>query len=161
MDIQKIIEVENIPEIKIESYEENPSGDNKSILKRINKSENTEENTVLKELKVKFDQESEVQKPAKNSFWKNLNTKPKKESNNAAVENEPKNLLGVPEEESRRRSSIFDKLRFYSKAIRGLSPKYNVKTRHIPVSIKQSEENSEDDSEGVSKKHMKNLQLGI
>ena len=149
MDIQKIIEVENIPEIKIESYEENPSGDNKSILKRINKSENTEGNTVLKELKVKFDQETEI---AKTIFWKNLNTKPKKESNNAAVENEPKNLLGVPEEQSRRRSSIFDKLRFFTKSITGLSPEQNVETRHISVSIKQSEENSEEDSEGVSKK---------
>ena len=143
MDIQKILEIENAPEIKVESDQENQNGHCKSILKNINKSENPEENNILKELKVNFDQEeNEKQKHSNNLFWKILNTKGSKEA-----ENEPKNLLGVPEND-RRRSSVFDKLRFFGQSLIS-TPTQHIETRHVSVSM-PIEENSDDDSEGVS-----------
>ena len=143
MDIQKMLEIENAPEIKDESDQENQNGHCKSILKNINKSENPEENYILKELKVKFDQEeNEKQKHSNNLFWKILNTKGSKEA-----ENEPKNLLGVPEND-RRRSSVFDKLRFFGQSLIS-TPTQHIETRHVSVSM-PIEENSDDDSEGVS-----------
>ena len=142
MDIQKILEIENAPEIKVESDQENQNGHCKSILKNINKSENPEENYILKELKVKFDQEeNEKQKHSNNLFWKILNTKGSKED-----ENEPKKL-GVPEND-RRRSSVFDKLRFFGQSLIS-TPTQHIETRHVSVSM-PIEENSDDDSEGVS-----------
>ena len=142
MNIQKILEIENAPEIKVESDQENQNGHCKSILKNINKSENPEENNILKELKVKFDQEeNEKQKHSNNLFWKILNTKGSKED-----ENEPKKL-GVPEND-RRRSSVFDKLRFFGQSLIS-TPTQHIETRHVSVSM-PIEENSDDDSEGVS-----------
>ena len=142
MDIQKMLEIENAPEIKDESDQENQNGHCKSILKNINKSENPEENNILKELKVKFDQEeNEKQKHSNNLFWKILNTKGSKED-----ENEPKKL-GVPEND-RRRSSVFDKLRFFGQSLIS-TPTQHIETRHVSVSM-PIEENSDDDSEGVS-----------